>query len=167
MKSIAFVLSILIAGLATLSLDEAPPLRFFSHAFAAPALSQPPLIATDQEVRRFFDQYIERYNKLDVDGFVRLFSMRAKQNQWDGFREIRSLYYDYFNEMISLQNSLEEMKVEIYQNAAEVRARYSVNQVLKKGGEKRVLKGSGRWVLTKEDGMLKILSFDYRNERIP
>jgi len=167
MKSFAFVLSTLIAGLVPLSLDGAAPFRSFSHAFAAPALSQTPLIATDQEVRRFFDQYIERYNQLDVDGFLRLFSMKAKQNQSDGFQEIRSLYSDYFSEMISLQNSLEEMKVEIYQNAAEVRARYSVNQVLKKGGEKRVLKGSGRWVLTKEDGMLKILSFDYRNERTP
>ena len=167
MKSIVFVFSILIAGLVPLSLDEAAPFRSFSHAFAASAPSQTPLITTDQEVRQFFDQYIERYNQLDADGFVRLFSMKAKQNQWDGLQEIRSLYSDYFNEMISLQNSLEEMKIEIYQNAAEVRARYSVNQVLKKGGEKRVLQGSGRWVLIKEDGMLKILSFDYRNERTP
>jgi hypothetical protein len=59
------------------------------------------------------------------------------------------------------------MKIEIYQNAAEVKARYSVNQVLKKGEEKRVLKGSGRWVLIKENGLLKILSIDYKHEKTP
>ena len=118
-------------------------------------------------MRGFFAQYIDRYNKMDIDGFLWLFSLEAKQNQRDGLPEIRIIYSDFFEQTISLQNSIEEMKIEIYQNAAEVKARYSVNQVLKKGGEKRVLKGSGRWVLTKEDGMLKILSFDYRNERIP
>jgi hypothetical protein len=69
--------------------------------------------------------------------------------------------------MISLQNSIEDMKIEIYQNAAEVKARYVVAQELKKGGEKKVLKGSGRWVLIKEDGMLKILSLDYKHEKTP
>jgi len=59
------------------------------------------------------------------------------------------------------------MKIGIYPNAAEVKARYSVNQVLKEGGEKRVLKGSGRWVLIKEDGWLKILSIDYKYEKTP
>jgi hypothetical protein len=68
---------------------------------------------------------------------------------------------------MSLQNSIEDMKVEIYQNAAEVKARYSVSQVLKKGGEKRVLKGSARWVLIKEGGRLKILSIDYKHDKTP
>ena len=34
-------------------------------------------------------------------------------------------------------NSVEEMKVEIYQNAAEVKARDGVTRVLKKEGERR------------------------------
>jgi hypothetical protein len=58
-------------------------------------------------------------------------------------------------------------RIEIYQKAAEVRARYVVTQVLKKEGEKRVFKGSGRWVLIKENGMFKILSVDYKHERTP
>jgi len=59
------------------------------------------------------------------------------------------------------------MKIEIYQNAAEVKARYVIAQVLKKGGEKKVLKGSGRWVLIKEGGALKILSINYKHEKTP
>jgi len=164
MKSIVFVLCILCAWLFPFSLSDSILFRSVPDALSA---SSPTLVATEQEVRGFFDQYVERYNRMDLDGFLKLFSLKAKQNQKDGLPEIKIVYSDFFNQGTSLQNSMEEMKIEIYQNAAEVRARYSVNQVLKKGGEKRVLKGSGRWVLIKEDGMLKILSFDYRNERTP
>ena len=167
MKSVVFVLLSLIAGLGSLSLYDGAPFRSIPHALAAPNRSLPALIATEQEVRGFFDQYTERYNKMDVEGFLWLFSPKAKQNQRDGLPEIRILYSDYFKQMISLQNSVENMKIEIYQNVAEVKARYSVNQVLKKGGEKKVLKGSGRWVLVKENGMLKILSIDYKHDKTP
>jgi len=167
MKSILFVLGILIAWLLPLALNDSIPFRSVPDALAAAKPSLPPVMATEQEVRGFFNQYIERYNKMDTDGFLWLFSLKAKQNQLDGLPEIRIMYSDYFKQMSSLQNSVEDMKIEIYQNAAEVKARYSVNQVLKKGGEKRVLKGSARWVLVKENGMLKILSIDYKHEKTP
>jgi ketosteroid isomerase-like protein len=124
-------------------------------------------MTTEQEVRGFFGQYVERYNQRDVEEFLSLFSSRAKQNQQDGLPEIRRIYSDFFSQMISLQNSMEDMKIEIYQNAAEVKARYVVTQVLKKEGEKRVLKGSARWVLTRENGTLKILSIDYKHDKTP
>ena len=164
MKSIVFVFWILTAWLLPLSLNHSILSRSVPDALSA---SKPSLMATEQEVRGFFDQYIERYNKMDIDGFLWLFSLKAKQNQRDGLPEIRTLYSDFFKQTISLQNSIEDMKIEIYQNAAEVKARYVVAQVLKKGGEKRVLKGSARWVLIKEDGTLKILSIDYKHEKTP
>jgi hypothetical protein len=167
MKSILFVLWILIAGLLPLSLQDAIPFLSIREARSAAKPSLPPLLTTEQEVRGFFNQYIDRYDKMDIEGFLWLFSLKAKQNQRDGLPEIRTIYSDFFNQGMSLQNSIEEMKIEIYQNAAEVRARYTVNQVLKKGGEKRVLKGSGRWVLIKENGVLKILSIDYKHEKTP
>ena len=167
MKSILFIFCALVAGLLTFSLNDSNPFRSVREVHAAAKSSPSPLMATEQEVKGFFDQYIERYNRKDTDGFLWLFSLKARQNQQDGLPEIRKIYSDYFNQMLSLQNSFEDMKIEIYQNAAEVKARYSVNQVLKRGGEKRVLKGSARWVLIKEGGMLKILSFDYRHEKTP
>ena len=136
MKSILFVLCILIAWLLPLALNDSIPFRSVPDALSASNPSPPGLVATEQEVRGFFNQYTERYNKMDIDGFLWLFSLKAKQNQWDGLPEIRIMYSDYFKQMSSLQNSVEDMKIEIYQNAAEVKARYSVNQVLKKGGKK-------------------------------
>jgi hypothetical protein len=121
----------------------------------------PPLVATEQEVRGFFAQYIERYNKREIEDFLWLFSLKAKQNQRDGLPEIRMIYTTLFNRSKSLQLSLEDMKIEIYQNAVEVRARYLVNQVLREGGGKKVWRGDGRWILTKEEEKLQILSIDY------
>jgi ketosteroid isomerase-like protein len=167
MKSILFILCILTVWLLPLWPNDSIIYRLVPDALCATNPSPPPLMATEQEVRGFFSQYIDRYNKMDTDGFLWLFSSKAKQNQWDGLPEIREIYSDFFSQMISLQNSIEDMKIEIYQNAAEVKARYVVAQELKKGGEKRVLKGSARWVLIKEGGMLKILSIEYRHDRTP
>ena len=123
--------------------------------------SLPPLVATEQEVRGFFAQYIERYNKRELEEFLMLFSLRVKQNQRDGLPEIRMIYTTLFNRSQSLQLSVEDMKIEIYQNAVEMKARYSVNQVMKEGGGKKVWKGDARWVLAREDEKLQILSIDY------
>jgi hypothetical protein len=167
MKSTLLILCILTAWVLPLSLHEFLPVQSVPEARGAAKPSAPPLMAKEQEVRGFFDQYIERYNKMDIEGFLWLFSPKARQNQQNGLPEIRKIYSDYFGQMVSLQNSFENMKIEIYQNAVEVRARYSVNQVLKKGGEKRVLKGSARWTLVKEGGELKILSLDYKHDKTP
>jgi ketosteroid isomerase-like protein len=123
----------------------------------------PPLLAAkEQEVRWFFQQYVERYNKRDLEEFLSLFSLRARQNQQDGLPEIRVIYTTLFNRSKSLQLSVENMKIEIYQNAVEVRASYSVNQVLKEGGAKKFWKGDARWILAKEEERLHILSVDYQ-----
>lgn len=124
--------------------------------------SSPLLAAKEQEVRAFFSQYVERYNKRDLEEFLSLFSLRARQNQQDGLPEIRVIYSTLFNRSRSLQLSLENMKIEIYQNAVEVRAHYSVNQVLKDGGAKKFWKGDARWILAKEEEKLHILSVDYQ-----
>jgi len=142
---------------------------------AAADSSLPSLVAKEQEVRGFFNQYTERYNKRELEEFLSLFSLKVRQNQQDGLPEIRMIYTTLFNRSRSLQLSLEDMKIEIYQNAVEARARYSVNQVLKEGGEKRFWKGEARWILVKEDEKLQILSVDYQysvpptaaGERIP
>jgi len=119
------------------------------------------LAATEQEVKGFFAYYIEQYNRMNVEEFLSLFSLKAKQNQRDGLPEIRAIYTSLFNRSRSLQLSLEDMKIEIYQNAVEMKARYAVSQVLKEGGGKKVWKGDARWVLGREEDKLQILSVDY------
>jgi len=128
--------------------------------------SRRPLIATEQEVKQFFANYIEQYRAKNIDGFLSLFSLKAVQNQKDGSREIREIYNNLFDQSQALRYRLEDQKVEIYENAVEVKARYEVEQT-KRSGEIRAWKGQGRWVLIKEDGVLKISSVDYRNEKTP
>jgi hypothetical protein len=124
-------------------------------------------MATEQEVKGFFDQYVERYNQKDLDGFLSFFSMKIIQNQQDRLPEIRKLYADVFNRSQELRISVEDMKMEIYQNAVDVKARYTVNQVLKETGEKRFWKGNIHWVLVKEAGTLKITSINFRHSVPP
>lgn len=149
-----FVIFLLLVGIQT------PSQRVIPNVAAA-GLSLPSLIATEQEARGFLGQYVERYNKRDIEEFLSLFSLRAKQNQRDGLPEIRMIYTTLFNRSKSLELSVEDVKIEIYLNAVEVRARFSVNQVLKERGEKKIWKGDVRWILTKEDEKLQIVSIDY------
>ena len=123
-----------------------------------------PLAATEQEMRQFFENYIERYTRKDVDGFLGLFSSKAIQNQKNGLPEIRKIYSDFFNQSRELHYLLEDPKIEIYQNAVEVKARYVIDQIPKEGKQKRIWTGSVRWVLGKENGALKILSLDYQHQ---
>jgi ketosteroid isomerase-like protein len=163
-----FVVFLLLAGMQLSS-------QGIGSSVAAPHPPSPSLIAKEHEVRGFFNRYVERYNRREIEEFLSLFSLKARQNQQDGLPEIRMIYTALFNRSRSLQLSLEDMKIEIYQNAVEVRARYSVNQVLREGGEKKFWKGDARWILTKEDEKLQILSVDYQystppteaGERIP
>ena len=129
--------------------------------------SSPPLIATESEVKDFFDKYIERYSTKDIEGFLWLFSLKALQNQRDGLPEIRQAYHDFFKRSQSLDYRLEDFKMEIYQNAAEVKARFRIQQLLTKGEGERIYQGRIRWVLVRENGALKILSLDYQHQKTP
>jgi hypothetical protein len=127
----------------------------------------PPSLVKEEEVRQFFSSYIDRYTQKDINGFLSFFSSKAVQNQKDGLKEIRNIYIKYFDQSQELRYHVEGMKIEIYQNAVEVKARFRVDQKLKKSGEDKVWKGNIRWVLVMEEGRLKISSLDYQNEKSP
>jgi len=130
-------------------------------------LSPRPLIATEQEVNQFLKNYIERYMGKNIDEFLWLFSLKAVQNQKDGLPGIREIYRNFFDQTQTLHSRIEDRKVEIYENAVEVKARYEIEQIVKKGEGKKVWRGRIRWVLIREDGILKILSIDYKHEETP
>ncbi len=127
----------------------------------------PPSFAKEEEVKRFFSNYIDRYNRKDIDGFLSFFSSKAVQNQKDGLEGIKSIYAKFFNQSQELRYHVEGMKIELYQNSVEVKARFRVDQKLRKSGEEKIWRGNIRWVLVKEDGNLKINSLDYQNEKSP
>jgi hypothetical protein len=120
------------------------------------------LIAADAEIRRFFAEYVARYTQRDKGGFLSLFSPKAVQNQRYGFDEVRMMYANFFDESEKLRIRLEDMKIDIYQNAVEVRGRYEINQVLKKRGKLEAWKGNIRWILVRENGALRIRYLDFR-----
>jgi hypothetical protein len=124
-----------------------------------------PLIATEEEVRQFFANYTERYTQKGLDGFLSLFSPRAVQNHQDGLEGIRKIYGNFFEQSQEIEYHIDDIKIEIYQNAAEVKARYELVQLLKKSGEKKIWRGDIRWTLVKENGTLKILSLDYQPQK--
>ena len=120
-----------------------------------------PLLAKEEEVEQFFSNYVDRYNRKDVDGFLSFFSSKAIQNQTEGLEAIGNLYTKFIDQSEKLRYQIEAMKIEIYQHRVDVKARFRVDQKLKKDGEKKVWKGNIRWVLVKEEGRLKISSLDY------
>ncbi len=130
-----------------------------------PLSPPPPQIAREEEVRQFFINYIERYTLKNIDGFLSLFSSKAAQNQKDGMEGIKKIYTNFFNQSQELRYHVDDMEINIYENCLEVKARYEVNQTLKKGREKRVWKGLIRWVLVKEDDALKILYLDFQPQK--
>ncbi len=127
----------------------------------------PSLIATEEEVRQFFADYIERYTQKDIDGFLSLFSPKAVQNQRDGFDEIKKIYSDFFDKSKHLRYHIGGMRIDIYQNAVEARGRYKVDQILKKRGKKKIWRGDIRWILVRENGALRIRYLDFRPQKSP
>ncbi len=127
----------------------------------------PPLLAKEEEVRQFFSNYIDRYHRKDVSGFLSLFSSKAIQNQTDGLEAIGNLYTKFVNQSQELRYQIEGMKIDISQYRVDVKARFRIDQKLKESGEEKVWKGNIRWVLVREGERLKISSLDYQNEKSP
>jgi hypothetical protein len=140
------------------------PIAASSSQLVAASSPQPP-IATQQEVEQFLANYTKRYTQKDLDDFLSLFSSKAIQNHRDGLKQIRTIYKTFFNQSEGIQYDMEGIKMEIYQNGVEIKARYKVVQLLKRSGEKIIWKGDIRWRLVKEDGALKILFLDYQPEK--
>ena len=124
-------------------------------------------LAKEEEVKQFLSNYINRYTRKDINGFLSFFSSKAVQNQKDDFEKMRSIYTEFFDQSEELRYSLKGLKIEIYQNSVEVKARYSVDQKLKKRGKEKIWEGNIRWVLVKEEGALRISLLDYQNEKSP
>ena len=161
MRTTAFIISIVLPFFLVTQIHSQNVVQNLSVS----QLSPRPLIATEQEVNQFLKDYIERYTNKGIDGFLWLFSLKAVQNQKDRLPGIKEIYSNFFDQTQTLHCRIEDGKVEIYENAAEVRARYEIEQIVKKGGGKKVWRGRIKWVLIREDGILKIISLDYQHER--
>jgi curved DNA-binding protein CbpA len=123
-------------------------------------------VAGEDEVERFFEDYLRCYTQRDIDGFLGFFSRRAIQNRKENIDEIRRIYSQFFNHSESLLYHLKNPKIDIFPNNAQVRASYEIRQVLQTG-DTRLWKGNVEWTLMREDGKLKIFSLLYQHDRSP
>jgi ketosteroid isomerase-like protein len=162
-KRITLVFFVTITSISSLFLMGQVQYQINTPHLSVSSSSPPPLIAKEEEVNQFFDNYAALYKQKDIDAFLSLFSSKAVQNHKDGITEIRRIYSDFFKQSDELRYRMKG-KMEIYQNAVEVKARYEIDQ-LNKRGQRKVWTGSINWVLTREDGVLKIISVDYQPEK--
>jgi len=129
------------------------------------AISPSPPTLVEDEVRQFLTDYIDRYIRKDIQGFLALFSPKAIQNGKDGFEKIRDIYLRFFEQSERLFYRLEDVKIAIDGSNAEVRGRYQVTQKLKNQQAEKLWRGNLRWELVKKDGALKIAALDYQHEK--
>ena len=123
-------------------------------------------VAGEDEVEKFFEDYLRCYTQRDIDGFLGFFSPRAIQNRKENIDEIRKTYAQFFNQSESLLYHLKNPKIDIFPDNAQVKASYEIRQVLKTG-DTRLWKGNVEWALMREDGKLKIFSIQYQHDRSP
>jgi len=149
-KKISFIFLI------ALFLGWPPSLR----AQVPPPFESPPVIM-ETEARRFIDEYVDQYIKMDIDAFMILFSKGAIENRMLTYVDIRELYRMTFDNSESLKYDLEVSTIQIYKEGAAVMGRYEVIQALKGSPYKKVYKGNIQWELIREDGVLKIKEINY------
>jgi hypothetical protein len=162
-KKITLGLFVTLSSIFFLFLTGQIPYQIKTPCLWASSESPPSLIATEEEVNQFFDNYVDLYEQKDIDGFLSLFSIKAVQNHQDGIEVIRRIYTNFFNQSDILRYHMKG-KPRIYQNVVEVEGRYELYQ-LNNRGQRRVWVGSIKWVLTKEDGVLRIISIDYQHDK--
>ena len=130
------------------------------RAQVPPPFEQPPVI-TEVEARRFLDEYVIEYVKMDVDAFMAFFSRKAIENRMLTYADIREIYQRTFENSESLQYDLKIYTVQTYKESTTVKGRYEVIQHFKASPFKKVYKGNIQWELIREDGALKIKEVDY------
>jgi hypothetical protein len=113
------------------------------------------------EARRFLDEYITQYMRMDIDAFMDFFSKGAIENRMITYADIRELYRRTFDNSDSLLYHLEIYSVQTYKEGASVAGRYEVIQTFKGSLFKKIYKGNIQWELIREDGALKIKEINY------
>jgi hypothetical protein len=137
-----------------------------SQAYLPIYLNDPPpsLGITKEEVNQLLTNYVEYYNRRDIDRFLSLFSPNATQNWTKKFDRIQKIYSEFFDQSQDVLYHLEGTTIRFYQNAVEVKSRYRIYQV-PKDGKTNVWEGRVRWILERENGELKIRYLDYKQEQ--
>ncbi len=130
---------------------------------AAPApVESHSALTSEEEVKRFFKDYVDYYRQKNITRFLALFSSKALQNRTNDRKEMSKIYSDFFDQSQEILYRMEEMKIEISEKVATVKALYQLDQISKRRAERKTWRGNISWILVKENGSLKILFLDYQ-----
>ena len=130
-----------------------------------PVTTKTPQAITEEEARKFLDEYIARYNRMDVDAFMALFSKEATENRMIPYADIYEVYRMHFFNSISLSHNLQIYFIQPYARSVFVSGRYEVVQSLKPKGQQNIFRGNIQWKLVREEGSLKIMEINYGRGR--
>jgi hypothetical protein len=138
------------------------PLSAKAQAPVPPKIDQP---VTEEEVRRFMDEYKVRLMRMDLDAFMDLFSKEAVENRMLPYPDIREAYQKTFANSNAIAYQLEIYSIQAYQKSAFVSGRYALIQSIKGSKKNKVFRGNIQWDLIREDGSLKIKEINYGRDR--
>ena len=133
-----------------------------AQALVPPKMDQP---VTEDEVRRFMDDYKARLMRMEIDAFMDLFSKEAVENRMRPYADIREGYQRTFANSNAIAYQLEISSVQTYQKSAYVSGRYALNQSIKGSKKDRVFQGNIQWELIREEGSLKIKEMNYGRDQ--
>jgi hypothetical protein len=134
-------------------------------------MSQVPLPPEDsnvipvEEVEKFIGEYKVRFMKMDLDGFMTLFSKEAMENRMLPYDDIYEAYRRTIANSKSVVYNLEVYSIQTYTQNAFVKGHYKIIQSFKKGGKNRTFQGDIQWEIIRENGSLKIREINYGKTR--
>ena len=134
------------------------PLSAKAQSPIPPTIGQP---VTEEEVRRFMDEYKARMMRMDIDAFMDLFSKEAIENRMIFYDDIRQAYGKAFANSNAIEYRLEIYSVQADQESALVRGRYDLLQSIKGRRRNVAYQGDIQWNLIRENGSLKIKELNY------
>lgn len=113
----------------------------------------------NSEVNAFIDQYTQAYELGDVDKFMSFYSRSAIENNTAGYNEIRNGYAKNFR-VSRYAYSLKDTLMEESDGNVILAGTYVITRI--QGNPLGIItQGHIRWMLRKEDGVLKIIRADY------
>jgi hypothetical protein len=130
------------------------------RAQVPPPFETPPVV-TEAEARRFINEYVDQYMKMDINAFMALFSKGAIENRMLTYPDIQEIYRGTFDNSDSLKYHLDVFAIRVHKEGAAVEGRYEVIQAIKGRPFKEVHKGNIQWELIREDGVLRIKEINY------
>ena len=130
-----------------------------------PSFETLPVVVTEEEVRKFLDDYTVQYMKKDIYAFMAFFSKEAIENRMYPYLDIHEIYRRTFESSDTIQYRLEIYSIQAEAQHAGVMGRYEITQALKGLAGNRVLKGNIQWYLVREDGSLRIREINYGRDR--